>query len=84
MLRALKESVFKAEMDNVLVEAVIEGTTDNIKDAFLEDPDAVVIGAENDPEIDKLVKDLPEYGEVGAKDIEDLKKLEESLIPAEV
>lgn len=84
MLRALKESVFKAEMDNVLVEAVIEGTTDSIKDAFLEDPDAVVIGAENDPEIDKLVKDLPEYGEVGAKDIEDLKKLEESLIPAEV
>jgi len=53
----------------------ISENIDDIKDIFLDDPDALIIGAENDPEIAKLVDSLPDdpdVEEVTAKDIEDL------------
>lgn len=80
MLNGLKRFVRDAEETDLLMESVTEASKARIKDVFLDDPEAVVIGAENDPEIEKLLKKVPEYGEIDAGDIEALKKLEESLL----
>jgi len=58
---------------------------EDIKDTMLNDPDALVMGAEDDPEIEKLVDKIPdtsfEDDEVTDSDIE---KITESVIPESI
>lgn len=55
-------------------------TSPDVKDMFLDDPDAIVIGAENDPEVAKFVDSIPVDDE-DAKDATeaDIKKIVESM-----
>ena len=65
----------------------ISENNDDIKDVFLDDFDALVIGAENDPEIAKLVDSLPDDPDVEvvtASDIEKIEDLVEGFIPESV
>ena len=80
MLTTLKakmrnEVEFKTSLESAL--EYVSENGDDIKDVFLDDPDAMVIGAENDPDIAKLVDSLPddvneEINEITEKDIEDI------------
>lgn len=56
---------------------VYEGVSDVIKDKFMTDPDLVTLGAETDPEIEKLINNIPEYGPDPEKE---LKNIEEAFI----
>lgn len=61
--------------------AVIENSTDDIKSAFLDDPNARMVGVENDPEIKKLVDSIPPVdGDVSNIDVS---KMIEDYIPDE-
>lgn len=78
MLEGLKRDIARDKMSDILFEVATRTKGDeSIKDAFLDDPEMQVIGAENDPEINKLIAMIPEY-EGDGKDV-DLKSLEESL-----
>lgn len=81
MLQTLKAKMRNDVMFNGALESALyrltESTDDDIKDIFLDDPEAIVIGAEDDPKIEKIVDSIPEdvdedTKEVTAKDIEDL------------
>lgn len=66
---------FKSSLESS-IDTVVENN-DDIRSIFLDNPDAMVIGAENDPEIKKLVDSLPddvneETNDVTDKDIEDI------------
>ena len=89
MLTTLKSMMrtdveFKTSLESAM--EVISESTDDIEDIFLNDTDAMVIGAENDPVIKKLVDAIPddvndETNEVTEKDIEELV---ENFVPMSV
>lgn len=84
MLDGLKQDIAKQKSDEFVLEAAVAHASDDdgdIQDAFLDDPDLAVIGAENDPEIAKLIDDIPEYDDKENISDEDLEKMEESFIP---
>lgn len=85
MISGLKKELSRIKTENFLTEAAVDaaiGTDDDIRDAILDDPETVLAGAEDDPEIEKLVEKIPEYDEeVTDKDLE---KLEESYIPESI
>ena len=80
MLTTLKEIIRNDVEFGTSLESAMEHISesgDDIKDVFLDDPDAMVIGAENDPEIAKLVNSLPddvneEVNDITEKDIADI------------
>jgi len=77
MLNNLKKSIRENQNREFVTEATIKHTTDDdIRDIFLNDD--LMDGAEDDPEITKLIDKIPEYGD--AEDI-DLATLEEQYIP---
>lgn len=62
--------------------AVIENDIDDIKSAFLDNPEVRMIGVENDPEIKKLVDAIPPVdGDVSTMDIS---QMIENFIPGDV
>lgn len=85
MLENLKRTIREDIYGSSLLEAAAEQISqddDDIRDTMLDDPDAIIIGAENDPEIEKIVNSLPdtviEDDEVTTKDIE---KITEEYVP---
>lgn len=69
MLSELKKEIQRSEAAEVLNEAMIgDAKDDAIKDALLDDIDFNVAGAENDPQIAKLVEEIPEYDNDGDED----------------
>lgn len=83
MLVELKKAINEHRVGEFTTEVMLEKSA-SIKDVFLDDPDAVVIGAENDPEIAKLVKDIPAYEEDDDEEIkEEIKAMTEGLIGTE-
>lgn len=80
MLEGLKKSIAREQMQKFGTQALLEATADEgIKDAFLDNVDLQVTGAENDPEIAKLCDEIPGYDE-DEQDI-DLESMTESFIP---
>ena len=80
MLNYIKDQI-KEDAYTSLTEAVADKVAsgdDEVRDMFLDDPDAMVIGSEDDPEVAKVVDslpdELPETSEVNDKDIEQLKE----------
>jgi predicted RNase H-like nuclease (RuvC/YqgF family) len=64
LIEGLKKALRSEENENFLFDAILENASeasDEVRDAFLDDIDYVVIGAENDPEIKALVETIPEY-----------------------
>ena len=88
MLDNLKKQINAEMYDGTLLEAAIEqiaSDDDDIRDTMLDDPDALVIGAEEDPQIEKLVNSLPdtviEDDEITEKDIA---RIAEEYIPESI
>jgi len=80
MLNYIKEQINEKEY-MTLTEAVAEKVAsgdDSVRDMFLDDPDALVIGSEEDPEVAKMVDslpdELPETAEVTDSDVEEIKE----------
>lgn len=48
---------------------------DDLRDTFLDDPNAAVIGAENDPKINKFIESIPEDDELEPLTNKDIEKL---------
>lgn len=83
MLTNLKAMLESAEdmIDDVYDLALAQGTDDDIKASFIDDPSIVVIGAENDPTIKKLIDAIPGSDDLSDIKNTDLNKLIESSIP---
>lgn len=75
MFNDLKKSIHKYKEQESVNDSVLENSVD-VKDIFLNDPDIAVIGAENDPEIKKLVSNIPEYD----YDNEDIEEKVENVV----
>jgi|HigsolmetaAR204D_1030405.scaffolds.fasta_scaffold00539_17 hypothetical protein len=75
MFNDLKKSIHKYKEQESVNDSVLENSVD-VKDIFLNDPDIAVIGAENDPEIKKLVSNIPEYDH----DNEDIEEKVENVV----
>jgi uncharacterized protein (DUF1778 family) len=87
MLDRLKSDIARQKHNDFVMEAAVKSASDHdsdIKDAFLDDPDMAVMGAENDPEIAKLVDQIPEYEGQDEVSDEEIERLEESFIPETV
>lgn len=83
MLTNLKAMLESADgvIDDVYDLALAQGNDDDIKSSFIDDPSSVVIGAENDPVIKKLINAIPESDDMSDIKGADLNKLIESAIP---
>lgn len=80
MLNNLKKSIAMEQMREFGTQAILEASSDEgIKDAFLDNVDLQVTGAENDPEIAKLCDEIPGYSD-DDQDM-DLQSMTESFIP---
>lgn len=89
MLTTLKATIqndveYKGALESAL-ETLYENN-DDVKSIFLDDPEAIVIGAENDPKIAELVENIPddaseETAEITDKDIEEIA---ENYIPESI
>ena len=77
MFTFMREQMQKEAETNMIATSVLEGVSDNVKDRFLTDPDLVSLGAERDPEIERLVAQIPEYLPNPEKSIS---KITESLL----
>lgn len=53
----------------------------NVRDAFLTDPELLVIGSENDPTIKKFIASIPEDSEVEPVSQDEIDKIIENMIP---
>ena len=88
MLENLKRLINAESTKTVMEEAaekVIVDDDDSIKDAFLDDVETMVVGAENDPEIKKIVDTLPEVAdEAEPVTQDDIKKMVESYVPESI
>lgn len=84
MLENLKRLISEESYKTAMEEAAEQITTDDddIKDAFLDDIETMVVGSEEDPEIKKIVDDLPEVAdEVEPVSQKDIEKMVESYVP---
>ena len=80
MMDAIRKSITNTKgFYNALLES--EGlTSPDVKDMFLDDPEALVLGAENDPEVAKFVESIPVDDEDAQEATEaDVKKIVESM-----
>lgn len=69
--------------NNDAYERILENSIDNnddIKDVFLDDPEAMAIGGENDPKIAKFIESIPEDDEAEPVTNEDIEKIEEACL----
>ena len=82
MLNILKNDLIKKEQAVGFAELMLESAAnDDIRDAFLDDTEAMLLGVENDPKIAKQVEDIPESDEFTLTDeeMEELQSLEEAV-----
>lgn len=79
MLKEGTETVI--ENDTSLMMDALNDDNQFIKSAFLDDPDTMVIGAENDEAIAKFIESVPEDDEADPVTDEDIEKIAESMIP---
>lgn len=77
MLKALKEQLRQETATDLVMEAT--ANTD-IRDVFLDSIDAVVLGAENDPQINALIGKIPEYDENDTEFAREIEALTESAV----
>jgi hypothetical protein len=78
MLNDLKKALRENTATEFCPDAILESTT-SVKDAFLDDPETDLIGAEDDPEIRDLIETIPEYGGSDEDTEQDIEALTESL-----
>jgi len=82
MLEGLKKDIAREKNSTFVFEAMTESMSDDdIKDAFLDDEEVLVLGAENDPEIAELADAIPEYDEDNQDIDAELENLQENFIP---
>lgn len=74
MLEVLKGKLAEESESDFMMTHLAESTADSIKNAFLNDDEALLLGAETDSEITKLIDGIPEY-DAGV----DIGKVTESL-----
>ena len=82
MLNVLKQDLIKREQAVGYAELMLESAlNDDIRDAFLDDTEALLLGVENDPKIAAQVEDIPESDEFELSDeeMEELESLEEAV-----
>lgn len=82
-LRAMLAESTEVIMDDdaTLMLNAVKSENDYIKDAFLDDPDAIVIGGENDPTIKSFIEKIPEDDEIDPVTNKAIDKIVESMIP---
>lgn len=82
-LRAMLAESTEVIMDDdaTLMLSAVKDENDYIKDAFLDDPDAIVIGGENDPMIKSFIEKIPEDDATDPITNKDIDKIVESMIP---
>ncbi len=79
MLNDLKRALGEEEQVSFETSAMLEAAMD-IKDVFLDNPEMALLGAEEDPEVRKLVEDVPEYDDDNDKETKrDIEALTEAL-----
>lgn len=84
MLTALREAMHALDTEHEVHDLMMEGL-DPVRDKFLDEPELVVLGAEEDPEIASLVNDIPEYGLGKDSSIEgEIASLSESLVETQI
>lgn len=81
-LRAMLEAteVIMDDDANLMLNAV-KNDNEFIKDTFLNDPEVMTIGGENDPVIKKFIDNIPEDDEIEPITNKDIQKITESMIP---
>ena len=79
-LKAMLESDTEV-IDNICDDEMIADQADktNVRDMFLDDPNAAIIGAEDDPEVAKFVASIPEDEDGKHATAEDIAKITESM-----
>lgn len=77
MLTALKEQLRQETVTDLVMESTANA---DVRDIFLDSFDAVVLGAENDPEINALVSKIPEYDETDTELAREIEALTESAV----
>lgn len=77
MLEVLKEQL-KTDTTSDLVMEAAAGS--DIRDVFLDNLDTVVLGAENDPAINKLIDRIPEYDDIDPEFAKEVEALTESTL----
>lgn len=88
MLNILKQDLIRKELAISTVQMVAESVAnDDIRDAFLDNAEAILLGVEGDEKIARQVEDIPEANDFELTDteMEELENLEESvsMIPEE-
>ncbi len=77
MLDGLKSMVYRDKTNDTIMEAALD--TD-VKDIFLDDLDSVVLGAENDPQIKRLIDQIPAYEETDREFEQKIESITESAL----
>lgn len=78
------DTIKKSVSDPKIIDLMMESTTDDdIRDAFLDDPELIAVGGENDPEIDKFIETIPEDDDIEPVTNEDIDKIAESAYECE-
>ena len=77
MLDGLKSLVYRDKSNNIMMEAALD--TD-VKDIFLDDMDSIVLGAENDPTIKRLIDQIPAYEETDREFEQKIDSITESAL----
>lgn len=82
MLDTLKEAIRRDSETLSDFELATENMEmDDIRSAFLDDPETLVIGAEEDPEIKRIVDQIPEDKSLDEPTESEIDKMVESFIP---
>ncbi len=81
MLNNLKQRIRKSQNSQFVTEAAIDQIDEDLKDLYLDDIEEQIEGAEDDPEIEKLIDEIPEYDEDEINIDKDLENIEENFIP---
>ena len=82
MLNILKQDLIRKEQAVSCSELMLESVAnDDIRDAFLDDTEALLLGSENDPLIAEQIEDIPESNDYDLTDeeMDELESLEESI-----
>lgn len=82
MLNLLKRDLINRDQMVTSTQLMLESASnDDIRDTFLDSTEAMLIGAENDPEVERQVESIPESEEfdLTAEEMQELQNLEESV-----
>lgn len=82
MLKLLKRDLVAKENAAGITDIMLESiNNDDIRDAFLDNVELALIGAENDAKVEKEIASIPEYDEdeLTSDELKELENLEESV-----